>query len=158
MRITNIRPYGDRPDACNIYSLHMDRAVSPRMKAAALTPEFVRVAQLAKEATGLTPAPETSTPDTTGLWHLRDAHNESICEVAPDGTVVELCVEAPPLGLLDRIRDLRACGYSTRAIHAWFGMPKTVDQLAEARRVFSIAVDHMADLAGSWGPSNSQSC
>jgi hypothetical protein len=62
--------------------------------------------------------------------------------------VVELCLEAPPLGLLDRIRDLRASGYSTRAIYAWFGVPKTVDQLAEARRVFSIAVDHMADLAG----------
>lgn len=114
------------------------------MKAATPTPEFLRVAQLAKQATGLTPAADTSTHDTTGLWQLRDAQNETICEVSPDGTVVEVQVDAPPFGLLDRIRDLRACGYSARAIHGWFGTPRSVDQLVEARVVFDIAMDHMA--------------
>jgi hypothetical protein len=114
------------------------------MNAATPTPEFLRVAQLAKQATGLTPAADTSTHDTSGLWQLRDAHNENICEVSPDGTVVEVQVEAPPFGLLDRIRDLRAWGYSTRAIHGWFGTPQLVDQLVEARVVFNIAMDHMA--------------
>jgi hypothetical protein len=113
------------------------------MNAAPLTPEFLRVAQLAKQATGLTPAADTSTHDTSGLWHLRDAHNETICEVSPDGTIVEAQVEAPPPGLLDRIRDLRACGYSTRAIHGWFGTPQPVDLLAEARVVFNIAMEHI---------------
>jgi hypothetical protein len=114
------------------------------MNAATLTPEFLRVAQLAKQATGLTPAADTSTHDTSGLWQLRDEHNETICEVSPDGTVLEVQIEAPPLGLLDRIRDLRACGYSIRAIHCWFGTPQSVDHLAEARVAFSIAMDHMA--------------
>jgi hypothetical protein len=117
------------------------------MKAAIPTPEFLRVAQLAKQATGLTPAADTSTHDTTGLWELRDAHNETICEVSPDGTVVEVQVDAPPFGLLDRIRDLRACGYSTRAIHGWFGTPHSVDRLVEARLVFDIAMDHMASTS-----------
>jgi hypothetical protein len=117
------------------------------MKAATPTPEFLRVAQLAKEATGLTPAADKSTHDTSGLWQLRDAHNETICEVSPDGTVVEVQVEAPPFGLLDRIRDLRACGYSTRAIHEWFGTPQSVDQLVEARLVFDIAMDHMTAVS-----------
>ncbi len=117
------------------------------MKAAIPTPEFLRVAQLAKQATGLTPAADTSTHDTTGLWELRDAHNETICEVSPDGTVVEVQVDAPPFGLLDRIRDLRACGYSTRAIHGWFGTPQSVDRLVEARLVFDIAMDHMASTS-----------
>ena len=117
------------------------------MKAAIPTPEFLRVAQLAKQATGLTPAADTSTHDTTGLWELRDAHNETICEISPDGTVVAVQVDAPPFGLLDRIRDLRACGYSTRAIHGWFGTPQSVDQLVEARVVFDIAMDHMASTS-----------
>ena len=117
------------------------------MKAAMPTPEFLRVAQLAKQATGLTPAADTSTHDTTGLWELRDAHNETICEISPDGTVVAVQVDAPPFGLLDRIRDLRACGYSTRAIHGWFGTPQSVDQLVEARVVFDIAMDHMASTS-----------
>jgi hypothetical protein len=117
------------------------------MKAAIPTPEFLRVAQLAKQATGLTPAADTSTHDTTGRWELRDAHNETICEVSPDGTVVAVQVDAPPFGLLDRIRDLRACGYSTRAIHGWFGTPQSVDQLVEARVVFDIAMDHMASTS-----------
>jgi hypothetical protein len=112
------------------------------------TLEFLRVAQLAKQATGLTPAADTSTHDTSGLWQLRDAHNETICEVSPDGTVVEVLIEAPPPGLLDRIRDLRACGFSTRAITGWFSStPQSFDQLAEARVVFSIAMDHMAETA-----------
>ncbi len=118
------------------------------MKAAIPTPEFLRVAQLAKQATGLTPAADTSTHDTTGLWELRDAHNETLCEVSPDGTVVEVRVEAPPSGLLDRIRDLRACGFSRRAIKGWFGStPQSLDQLSEARVVFDIAMDHMAALS-----------
>jgi len=117
------------------------------MSAATPTLEFLRVAQLAKQTTGLTPAADTSTHDTTGLWQLRDAHNETICEVSPDGTVVEAQVEAPPFGLLDRIRDLRACGYSTRAIHGWFGTPQSVDELMEARVVFNIAMDHMAAMS-----------
>jgi hypothetical protein len=117
------------------------------MKAAIPTPEFLRVAQLAKQATGLTPAADTSTHDTTGLWELRDAHNETICEISPDGTVVAVQVDAPPFGLLDRIRDLRACGYSTRAIHGWFGTPQSVDQLVEARVIFDIAMDHMASTS-----------
>jgi len=117
------------------------------MNAAIPTPEFLRVAQLAKQATGLTPAADTSTHDTTGLWELRDAHNETICEISPDGTVVAVQVDAPPFGLLDRIRDLRACGYSTRAIHGWFGTPQSVDQLVEARVVFDIAMDHMASTS-----------
>jgi hypothetical protein len=112
------------------------------------TLEFLRVAQLAKQATGLTPAADTSTHDTSGLWQLRDAHNETICEVSPDGTVVEVLVEAPPPGLLDRIRDLRACGFSTRAITGWFSStPQSFDQLAEARVVFDIAMDHMAAMS-----------
>jgi hypothetical protein len=114
------------------------------MNSATPTPEFLRVAELAKQATGLTPAADTSTHDTSGLWQLRDAHNETICEVSPDGTVVEVQIEAPPFGLLDRIRDLRACGYSTRAIRGWFSAPRSVDQLEEARVVFNIAMDHMA--------------
>ena len=118
------------------------------MNAATPTLEFLRVAQLAKQATGLTPAADTSTHDRSGLWQLRDAHNETICEVSPDGTVVEAQVEAPPFGLLDRIRDLRACGYSTRAIHEWFGTPQSVNQLVEARVVFNIAMDHMAADVG----------
>jgi hypothetical protein len=113
------------------------------MNAANPTLEFLRVAQLAKQATGLTPAADTSTHDSSGLWQLRDAHNETICEVSPDGTVVEVEVEAPPFGLLDRIRDLRVCGFSTRAIRAWFGTPQPVDPLAEARVIFNIAMDHM---------------
>ena len=117
------------------------------MNAATPTLEFLRVAQLAKQATGLTPAADTSTHDRSGLWQLRDAHNETICEVSPDGTVVEVQVEAPPFGLLDRIRDLRACGYSTRAIHEWFGTPQSVNQLVEARIVFNIAMDHMASTS-----------
>lgn len=117
------------------------------MKAATPTPEFLRVAQLAKQATGVTPAANTSTRDTTGLWQLRDAQNETICEVSPDGTVVELQLDAPPFGLLDRIRDLRACGCSTRAIHGWLGTPQSVDQLVEARVVFNIAMDHVAALS-----------
>jgi hypothetical protein len=114
------------------------------LKPELLTPEFLRVAQLAKQATGLTPAADTSTHDTSGLWLLRDAHNATICEVSPDGTIVEAQVEAPPPGLLDRIRDLRACGCSSRAILGWFGTPQPVDELAEARVVFNIAMDHMA--------------
>jgi hypothetical protein len=114
------------------------------MNTATPTLEFLRVAQLAKQATGLTPAADTSTHDTSGLWQLRDAQNETICEVSPDGTVVEVQVEAPPFGLLDRIRDLRACGFSTRAINRWFGTAQSVDQLAEARVIFNIAMDHMA--------------
>jgi hypothetical protein len=119
------------------------------MNAATSTPtaEFLRVAQLAKQATGLTPAAGTSTHDTSGLWQLRDAHNEDICEVSPDGTVVEVQVEAPPFGLLDRIRDMRACGYSTRSIRAWFGIPQPVNELVEARVVFDIAMDHMAGIS-----------
>jgi hypothetical protein len=113
------------------------------MNAANPTLEFLRVAQLAKQATGLTPAADTSTHDTSGLWHLRDAHNETICEVSPDGTVVEVQVEAPPFGLLDRIRDLRVCGFSARAIREWFGTPQPMDPLVEARVVFNIAMDHM---------------
>lgn len=116
---------------------------SAAMSAANRTLEFLRVADLAKQATGLTAVAETSTHDTSGLWQLRDAHNETICEVSPDGTVVEVQIEAPPLGLLDRIRDLRVCGFSTRAIHEWFGTPKPVDPLVEARVVFDIAMDHM---------------
>lgn len=116
------------------------------MNAATPTPEFLRVAQLAKQTTGLTPALDTSTHDTSGLWQLRDANNDAICEVSPDGTVVEVEVEAPPFGLLDRIRDLRTCGCSIRAIHGWFGTPQSVDQLAEARVVFNIAMDHMAAI------------
>jgi hypothetical protein len=112
------------------------------------TLEFLRVAQLAKQATGLTPAAGTSTHDTSGLWQLRDAHNETICEVSPDGTVVEVLVEAPPPGLLDRIRDLRACGFSMRAITGWFSStPQSFDELAEARAVFKIAMDHMAAMS-----------
>jgi hypothetical protein len=117
------------------------------MNAVTPTPEFLRVAQLAKQATGLTPAADTSTHDTSGLWQLRDAHNETFCEVSPDGTVVEVQAEAPPFGLLDRIRDLRAYGYSTRAIHGWFGRPQSVDQLVEARVVFDIAMDHMTAIS-----------
>jgi len=117
------------------------------MNAATPTLEFLRVAQLAKQTTGLTPAADTSTHDSSGLWQLRDAHNETICEVSPDGTVVEAQVEAPPFGLLDRIRDLRACGCSTRAIHGWFGTPQSVDELMEARVVFNIAMDHMAAMS-----------
>ena len=109
------------------------------------TAEFMRIAQLAKQTTGLTPAVGTSTHDSSGLWQLRDANNEAICEVSPDGTVVEVQVEAPPFGLLDRIRDLRTLGCSTRAIHRWFGTPRRVDQLVEARAVFNIAMDHMTD-------------
>lgn len=122
------------------------------MNAVTVTPEFLRVAQLAKQATGLTPAADTSTHDAAGLWQLRDAHNQSICEVSPDGTVVEVQVEGPPLGLLDRIRDLRACGCSTRAIHGWFGTPQSVDQLVEARVVFNIAMDHMAAMSQPYPP------
>jgi hypothetical protein len=117
------------------------------MNAVTPTPEFLRVAQLAKRATGHTPAADTSTHDTSGLWQLRDAHNETICEVSPDGTVVEVQAEAPPSGLLDRIRDLRAYGCSTRAISGWFGRPQSVDQLAEARVVFDIAMDHMTAIS-----------
>jgi hypothetical protein len=113
------------------------------VSAAIPTPEFLRVAQLAKQTTGLSAAPETSTHDTSGLWQLRDANNDAICEVSPDGTVVEAEVEAPPFGLLDRIRDLRACGCSTRAIRGWFGMQQSMDPLIEARVVFSIAMDCM---------------
>lgn len=120
--------------------------------AAALTRDFIRVAQLAKEATGLIAAPENSSHDTSGLWHLRDAQNESICEVAPDGTVVELQAEAPPVGLLDRIRDLRAFGFSACTIQRWFGMSKSVDHLVETRLVFNIA---MQQLAGVPEPSRS---
>jgi hypothetical protein len=111
------------------------------------TVEFLRVAQLAKQATGLTPAADTSTHDTSGLWQLRDAQNEAICEVSPDGTVVEVQAEAPPFGLLDRIRDLRAWGYSTHAIRGWFGTAQHVDQMAEARVVFDIAMDHMTAVS-----------
>src|SRR4029077_15639796 len=117
------------------------------MNATTPTLEFLRVAQLAKQTTGLTPAADTSTHDTRGLWQLSDADNETICEVSPDGTVVESQVEAPPFGLLDRIRDLRACGCSTRAIHGWFGTPRSVDELMEARVVFNIAMGHMAAMS-----------
>jgi hypothetical protein len=106
--------------------------------------DFLRAALLAKEVTGLIAVREFSSHDTAGLWHLRDAQNESICEVSPDGTVVELCPEGPPLALLDRIRDLRSFGLSTRAICAWFGMPKSVDHLSEARAIFDIAMQHLS--------------
>jgi hypothetical protein len=114
--------------------------------AAALTHDFIRAARLAKEATGLIAVPANSSHDTTGLWHLRDAENESIREVAPDGTVVELQVEAPPVGLLDRIRDLRAFGFSACTIQRWFGMSKSVDHLAEMRLVFNIAMEQIAGV------------
>lgn len=104
----------------------------------------MRVAELAKEATGLTPAAATSTRDSSGLWHLRDASDETICEVSPDGAVLEVQSEAPSVGLLDRIRDLRGWGYSICAISGWFGVPQSVDQLAEARVAFKIAMDHLA--------------
>jgi hypothetical protein len=125
------------------------------MNAANRTLEFLRVAQLAKQATGLTPAADTSTHDTSGLWQLRDAHNETICEVSPDGTVVEVQVEAPPFGLLDRIRDLRVCGFSARAIHLWFGTPQPMDPLVEARVVFDIAMDHMGATSQAYSEQRS---
>jgi hypothetical protein len=114
------------------------------MNSAALAREFLRVARLAKEVTGFIAVREFSSHDSAGMWHLRDAENESICEVAPDGTVVELCFEAPPPGLLDRIRDLRAFGFAGRAIYGWFGMPVYVDHLTEARLVFDIAMQQIS--------------
>jgi hypothetical protein len=113
------------------------------MNSAVLLRDFLRVALLAKEATGLIAVHRFSSHDATGLWHLRDARNESICEVSPDGTVVERYSEAPPPGLLDRIRDLRAFGFSSLAIYAWFGIPKRVDHLSETRVVFDIAMEHI---------------
>jgi hypothetical protein len=92
------------------------------MKSSALMRDFLRAAQLAHEATGLIAVREFSSHHTGGLWHLRDAQNESICEVSAEGAVVELSFEAPP-GLLDRICDLHALGCSGRAIDAWFGKP-----------------------------------
>jgi hypothetical protein len=108
-----------------------------------VTPAFLRVAEIARQTTGLTAAADTSSHDSSGLWLMRDAQNASICEISPDGTVVEAQLDAPPLGLLDRIRDLRACGLSTRAIHNWFGTPQSVDQMVEARVVFKIAMEHL---------------
>ena len=40
------------------------------MNAATPTLEFLRVAQLAKQTTGLTPAADTSTHDSSGLWQF----------------------------------------------------------------------------------------
>jgi hypothetical protein len=114
------------------------------MNSAALTRDFLRVALLAKDATGLIAVRKFSSHDNAGMWHLRDAENESICEVSPDGTVVELCFEAAPPALLDRIRDLRAFGFASRAIYAWFGMPTSVDHLTEARLIFDIAMQQIS--------------
>jgi hypothetical protein len=114
------------------------------MKSTALARDFLRVALLAKEVTGLIAVREFSSHDNAGMWHLRDADNESICEVAPDGTVVELCFEAPPPGLLDRIRDLRAFGFAGRTIYGWFGIPTSVDHLTEARLIFDIAMQQIS--------------
>lgn len=111
------------------------------MNAAAQTRDFLRVALLAKEATGMIAVRANSTHDGTGLWHLRDAANESICEVAPDGTVVELHAEAALLGLLDRIRDLRHLGIAPGAIYGWFRVPQAEDRLPEAQMVFRIAME-----------------
>jgi hypothetical protein len=117
------------------------------MNPAALMRDFLWAASLAREATGLTAVREFSSHD-AGVWQLRDAQNESICEVSPEGVVVaQLRCEGAPAGLLDRIGDLRALGFPTRAIYEWFGMPESVAHLTETRVMFEIAMQHYSQAA-----------
>jgi hypothetical protein len=113
-----------------------------------LSREFLHIARLAKDATGEI-ADATLSTRTSGLWLVRNADGETICEVdARSGSVVRTDDhDAPPFALLDRIADMRRADISPVAIQAWLlGEPRKFDELAEARASFFAAVEYLRAL------------
>jgi hypothetical protein len=105
-----------------------------RLTGDVLRDEFTRIAAVALAVTGREPHAGLSTK-AHGLWELRDHEGALLCESDRDGVLSIVGDD----GVLDRIRDLRAAGYSHKAItlQLWgINRPAALD---EAREAFAMA-------------------
>jgi hypothetical protein len=133
----------------------MVSTILPKLTGEVLRDEFVRVAAVAMTVTGREAHAGFSTK-MHGLWELRDRCGALICESDRDGTLSVIGDE----GVLDRVRDLSAAGYSHRAIslQLWgINRPAALDEarkaFEEARRQLEAARAALALVSGQDEPS-----
>lgn len=113
-----------------------------------LVREFLHVARLVHQATGLAIDAHKSERDGT-VWRCRNVRGDEVAECCPlsgSVSVIEELDILPPTGMLDRIADLRRSGLSSTAIQNWLGgAARARDPLREASLCLRLGVGLMAE-------------